>query len=374
VSDILIVTTPTETLRLVGSPSSSVRVLVDRGQQGAAGPAGPGVNWRRDWDSETAYVAFDGVYHDGTAWVTTEAVTGGEPGVDAAWSRWFETQPGEQGPAGADGADGADGAPGDNGAPGANGSNGEDGADGADGADGDDGWSPVFAVVSDEARRVLQVTDWVGGQGAKPSTGQYVGAVGLTATLGEAVDVRGSPGAPGADGADGEAGAPGADGADGEAGVVAATAPILYDSGTQTVSADLASQGEAETGSAADKLMTPQRTAQAIAHLRPLTPTVGSALGTTGTVDLDMAALHGTYQTIALSGALTLTTSNRAAGRSVTLRLAAGGGARALTFPGWVFVGAAAPTTLASGKVGILTVTFFDTSDAAAVAAWAAQP
>lgn len=101
---------------------------------------------------------------------------------------------------------------------------------------------------------------------------------------------------------------------------------------------------------------------------------VGVGLGTSGTIDLDMAKLDGTYQTISLSGNPTFTTSNRAATREVTIKLIAGGSSRTLTFPSWIFVGAAAPTTLASGKVAIFTVTFFDTTDAAAVAAYSAQP
>lgn len=111
-----------------------------------------------------------------------------------------------------------------------------------------------------------------------------------------------------------------------------------------------------------------------LAAKAPATPTVGTSLGTSGTVDLDMSALNGTYQSIAISGTITFTTSNRAAGRTVTLKLVASGGARTLSFPSWLFVGAAAPTSLASGKAAIITVTFFDTTDAAAVAAYAAQP
>jgi hypothetical protein len=64
----------------------------------------------------------------------------------------------------------------------------------SDGTDGADGWSPVLAVATDDARRVLQVTDWVGGDGAKPATGLYVGVAGLTATIGDGVDVRGPAG------------------------------------------------------------------------------------------------------------------------------------------------------------------------------------
>lgn len=106
----------------------------------------------------------------------------------------------------------------------------------------------------------------------------------------------------------------------------------------------------------------------------PATRTVGTGLGTSGTVNLDMAAVHGTIQTIAASGTITFTTSNRAAGREVTLVIAAGGSSRTLAWPSWIAVGAALPTTLASGKTLVATVTFVDTTDAAAVATAAVQP
>ena len=99
-----------------------------------------------------------------------------------------------------------------------------------------------------------------------------------------------------------------------------------------------------------------------------LTP-VGSSLGTSGTVDLDMAALTGSIQTIAVSGDITFTTSNRAAGRTVTLVLTEGGTAsRSLTFPSWVFVGAAAPAAIDDQKV-VVTVTFMGAADTDGVAA-----
>ena len=60
---------------------------------------------------------------------------------------------GPQGPQGDDGPQGAQGQP------------------GAPGREGNDGWSPVLAVVSDSARRVLQVTGWTGGTGTPPASG-----------------------------------------------------------------------------------------------------------------------------------------------------------------------------------------------------------
>ncbi len=102
---------------------------------------------------------------------------------------------------------------------------------GAAGSDGVDGWAPVLAVVADGARRVLQVNDWIGGSGTKPATGGYVGATGLTPTIGDAVDIRGPAGG-------------------------------ALDPG------DFADEAEAEAGTDNEKVMTPLRTKQAvIAHL-----------------------------------------------------------------------------------------------------------
>jgi biotin-(acetyl-CoA carboxylase) ligase len=87
------------------------------------------------------------------------------------------------------------------------------------------------------------------------------------------------------------------------------------------------------------------------------TRTIGTALGTTGTVNLDLAAITGTLQTIAASGNLTFTASNYAAGRFLTLRIAAGGSTRTLAWPsGWVRFGAALPTSLASGASIVVTI------------------
>jgi hypothetical protein len=59
---------------------------------------------------------------------------------------------------------------------------------------GEKGWSPVFNLVIDGSRRVLQIDDWVGGEGAKPATGDYIGATGLVSDIALAVDVRGEQG------------------------------------------------------------------------------------------------------------------------------------------------------------------------------------
>jgi hypothetical protein len=87
------------------------------------------------------------------------------------------------------------------------------------------------------------------------------------------------------------------------------------------------------------------------------------------TVNLDFSSDR--VVTRAASGAVTFTASNYTAGNSVSVRIVAGGASRNLTFPaGWKFV-SAKPTSLASGKVGVLAVTSFGTAEADAVAAWA---
>jgi hypothetical protein len=88
------------------------------------------------------------------------------------------------------------------------------------------------------------------------------------------------------------------------------------------------------------------------------------ALGTTGTVNLDLAAIVGTVQTIAATGAITFTTSNRADGRWFELRIDANGGARTLAWPAWVSFGSALPTSLASGKVLRVAISCTGTTDA----------
>lgn len=79
---------------------------------------------------------------------------------------------------------------------------------GPDGPQGDAGWTPELAIVSDGARRVLQIVDWFGGAGTKPATGKYIGATGLEDAIEDGVDIRGGTGATGGDGPTGADGAP----------------------------------------------------------------------------------------------------------------------------------------------------------------------
>lgn len=125
-----------------------------------------------------------------------EAVDAGFVGDEAAW---LASLVGAQGPKGDKGDTGDTGPQGIQGIQGIQGPAGTNGLDGADGADGDDGWSLVPAIISDGERRVLQVVDWTGGTGTKPATGSYIGATGLVALIGDAIDIRGAAGAAGGD-------------------------------------------------------------------------------------------------------------------------------------------------------------------------------
>lgn len=105
------------------------------------------------------------------------------------------------------------------------------------------------------------------------------------------------------------------------------------------------------------------------ANVRPTHSTLTYA----GTTDIDLDG-NG-FQTVTLTGNITFTTSNRAAGRSKTIRIIGDSSLRTFTFPGgWTWVGAAAPASLAANKDAILTITAFGTADTDIIAAYAAEP
>ncbi|CCH00290.1 hypothetical protein FAES_2281 [Fibrella aestuarina BUZ 2] len=55
-------------------------------------------------------------------------------------------------------------------------------------------WAPVFGLVSDGLRLVIQIVDWTGGLGPKPNTGEYIGTTGRVANIADAVSIRGTQG------------------------------------------------------------------------------------------------------------------------------------------------------------------------------------
>ena len=90
-------------------------------------------------------------------------------------------------------------------------------------------------------------------------------------------------------------------------------------------------------------------------------------------VTLDFSTRDRQINTISLTGALELLTSNLANGREVRLRLVCDGTKRTLTFPtDWKFVGTK-PADIAASKVAILSLAAFGTTNADVVAAYAVQ-
>lgn len=66
---------------------------------------------------------------------------------------------------------------------------GNDGAKGDIGDDGEKGWSPVIGIFTASDKKVFKVVNWVGGEGQKPATGQYIGATGLVTNIADAVQI-----------------------------------------------------------------------------------------------------------------------------------------------------------------------------------------
>lgn len=135
---------------------------------------------------------------------------------------------GIQGIAGRDGKDGLNGVNGTNGTNGlsayqvavANGYTGTEqqwltslkGATGSTGANGFNGWSPIIKTVARDDDIVLQLVDWTGGKGTKPTTTGYLSTTGIVTNIANATNVRGLQGIQGVKGDTGATGANGIDG------------------------------------------------------------------------------------------------------------------------------------------------------------------
>lgn len=90
------------------------------------------------------------------------------------------------------------------------------GATGASGANGSNGWSPLLRVAARGDDSVLQITDWLGGSGAKPTTLGYLSSTGIVTNIANASNIRGIKGDTGTQGIQGVEGQDGADGIDGK--------------------------------------------------------------------------------------------------------------------------------------------------------------
>lgn len=86
-------------------------------------------------------------------------------------------------------------------------------------ATGEKGWSPLLRAVVDGDRQVLQLYDWTGGEGDKPTQVGYLGASGYVPNIVQALDFRGPQGLQGDTGAQGIQGAKGDTGDTGAQGI-----------------------------------------------------------------------------------------------------------------------------------------------------------
>lgn len=106
---------------------------------------------------------------------------------------------------------------------------------------------------------------------------------------------------------------------------------------------------------------------------RILTDFVATSLSYSSTVNLDLSpSLHG-VRTLSLAGDVTFTTTGRGNGNGVTLRIISDGSTRNFTFPAWVFVGGAAPTSIAANKTAVLSLLGFGLNDSDIIASYAVQ-
>lgn len=89
------------------------------------------------------------------------------------------------------------------------------------------------------------------------------------------------------------------------------------------------------------------------------------------TVNLDF---DGTMeQSLSLTGNVTFTTSNRAAVKTVSVRILADGSIRTFTFPSWRWL-QAVPASIAANKVAVLTIKTYGAADTDVVAAYKEEP
>lgn len=103
---------------------------------------------------------------------------------------------------------------------------------------------------------------------------------------------------------------------------------------------------------------------------------VPDAIVYAASVALDFADTQKTVQTIVLTGALTLTTTNLANGTAKVLRLINSSGmVAALILPaGWKPLDVAKPTAIETGKTGMLTLLAFGTADTDVLVRWSVEP
>lgn len=294
---------------------------------------------------------------------------------------------------------------------------------------GEKGWSPTFALIVDGARRVLRVDDWVGGEGTKPATGNYVGAFGLVSNIEDAVNIRGEQGPAGIgslndildvdieDATDGEfiryddnsnnwvnvavdtdsvpeglanlyyTDARADDRADGRIAVASITDLSDVDEGSGFIDGDILVYdatfdawvpGAAELVALADvDVSGGLNDGDALLYSagdgdwKPGQAGPAFTTAASNTVAIDFSS--DSIVTRSATDDVAFTGINYTAGKSATVRIVADASDRDFTFPSdWKFV-SFKPAGITAGKTGVLTATAFGTSEADVVAAYAVE-
>ncbi len=98
-----------------------------------------------------------------------------------------------------------------------------------------------------------------------------------------------------------------------------------------------------------------------------------STLTYAASATVDFSSSAASLQTITLTGAVTFSSSNLAAGAVKALRIIPGASNRTVTFPSWKFVGQAAPTAFLANKTARINLESWGTTDADVVAIFAVE-
>lgn len=88
-------------------------------------------------------------------------------------------------------------------------------------------------------------------------------------------------------------------------------------------------------------------------------------------VDVDMNSRA--WKLLTLAGNVAFTTSNRANKRETSIKIVCDGTNRTFSFPSWVFVGGAAPGSIAAGKTAVLSLRAFGANDSDIIASYVVQ-
>lgn len=215
------------------------------------------------------------------------------------------------------------------------------------------GWSEIQLVSGGTLS--LTLIQGVASEGTVISIGALVTVTGPRGIPGTAV-AQGDTGPQGPQGPQGDVGPQGPAGNDGADAVIGgADTQVQYnDGGVLNGSANL-TYSEATGLTSAKNVVINQ-----------------STLTYAAITDIDFTG-DGVKQ-VALTGDIEFTTSNRAAGRQITIDITCDGTPRNFVFPAWKFVGAAAPASIAANKVAILTLYCTGAADTDIRAAYAEEP